>query len=436
MFASGDRASWLNAIAAKIMDGGRSPPSLDRLNIIVPPEIVTKENDGHVTAAAALGEKSRPDYKAGWRIIITEMITLLREQGFVGGSDDGLTWIKPLDGTWQITMPDKDRIQITIFGQRERRMSRDRAIVGERAESDGNGLSRVGVPSLFETGKLKPFELDVIGPRGGITQQSFELHPFALAIPPMTEREREQLRASIERDGVKVPIVIYQKKILDGRNRGYFASVFHKPVRIEEFEGTEEQARRYVAILNLHRRHLSSAQQSLVAINLFGEKATKETAAALERGRIQGGKLRVSSPLKIAESKAPDRSNEWHEIVAREAKDAGLNVTGASIRAMKEVMDAPETKAKVESGEIKIVSNAAVAARAEKGLPKLKTFAGVNPRSITKHTGEIIYHYNAMLTDLEMPVGSMPDRISDRLDEMDRLNAQLRQAFRNRKVIT
>ena len=215
--------SWLNTVAASIMDGGANPPSIDRLNLLVPPLVVTAQNDGHVTAAAALGEKMRKDFRAGQRVIIDEMVGLLREQGFVGGNDQGLTWIKPLDGVWKVETPDGRRFE--VFGQRERRMARDRSVVGERSEVDG---SRVGPPSLFESGRMHPLDILVESPRGKIAMQKFAMHPLALIIPPMTEREREGLRADIERNGVKVPIVIYQKKILDGRNRGYLASVLKK----------------------------------------------------------------------------------------------------------------------------------------------------------------------------------------------------------------
>ena len=52
---------------------------------------MTRVSDGHCTAAAAFGEDRRGDKEAGWRVIIDEMVTLLREQGFVGGSDQALT---------------------------------------------------------------------------------------------------------------------------------------------------------------------------------------------------------------------------------------------------------------------------------------------------------------------------------------------------------
>ena len=304
MYAEGERTDWLQTIAAQIMDGGAMPPSLDRLYITVPPKIMTRVSDGHCTAAAAFGEDRRGDKEAGWRVIIDEMVTLLREQGFVGGSDQALTWIKPLDGTWTVEMFSKTfggqkiRVNFSIFGQRERRMHSDRAVVGERDEITGE---RVGTPSLFERGRMAPLELLVESSRGNVKPQKFEIHPLAALMPSYTEAERETLRTSIQRDGVRVPIVIYQKKILDGRNRGYFAAQFNKPVRITEFTGTEEEARRLVITLNVVRRHLTSAQQNLLANELFGEEAKKE--AAQKRGsaghRSRQSKNRPNKPLKI-----------------------------------------------------------------------------------------------------------------------------------------
>jgi hypothetical protein len=437
MFAEGARADWLNTIAAQIMDGGNSPPSLDRLMITVPPKILTRESDGHCTAAAAFGEKRRKDKEDGWKVIISEMVLVLREQGFVGGSEQGLTWIKPVDGKWTVDIPGA---RITIFGQRERRMSRDAAVVGERIETHDPDFSRVGVPSLFESGRGQPFTLQVIGARGGITEQKFELHPLALAIPPMTAIEREALRASIERDGVKVPIVVYQNKILDGRNRGYFASVFKKPVRIDEFKGTEIEARRLVWLLNLARRHLTSAQRYLVADNLFGEQAEKEAQIA----RIRKP---VSVPVKIPEQKddqiipvflsGKDRSREWDARAAKLATEAGIpNITPQGMREIRKIRDAPQTRAAIASGKIQTVAKAVKAARDEKGLPSVTTFEGSSVRSIGKHLWECIYHLKAVIGDIEMPAGGMPEKLSERLDQIEVLVPQARQALRDRKMIS
>jgi ParB-like chromosome segregation protein Spo0J len=432
MFTSGDRAGWLNAVASKIMDGGNNPPSIERLQLIVPPEIGTRENDGHVTAAAAFGEDARKDVKAGWHVIIREMITLLREQGFVGGNDHALTWIKPLDGEWKVTMPDGR--QLTVFGQRERRMTRDRTVVGERSE---NGGERVGVPSLFETGRMRPIELQVIGARGAIKQQSFELHPFALAIPPMTEAERETLRASIERDGVKVPIVIYQKKILDGRNRSYFASVFKKPVRIEEFTGTEDEARRHVLILNIHRRHLNGVQLAILAEEFYGARADKMAAEALQKGRIKGNVNRSPSVPKSAQTAASEQGPKRDEIVANLAKADGLTTTRYAVSAVQPLMDAPQTLARAKAGEFHKMPQAHVAALIEKNIPIPTVIPEIKPKTVNERLGMCIDNLNKILIDCEMQPGqALPPIISERLKQIETLVSRVRQALRDRKMIT
>jgi hypothetical protein len=431
MFTSGDRASWLNAIAAKIMDGGDSPPSLIYLTRVIPGQIVTGQNDGHVTAAAALGENARDDYKAGQRIIVEEMVNLLREQGYVGGNDDALTWMKPLDGTWRVDMPEGDR-QLTVFGQRERRMSRDRAIVGERDEIDG---SRIGVPSIFETGKGQPLELLVESSRGNITTQKFAIHPLALIIPPMTEREREGLRGDIERNGVKAPIVIYQKKILDGRNRAYHASVLKKPIRIWEFEGTEEDARRFVISLNIFRRHLNALQLAVFAEEQYGPKADKIVADALAQGRIRGNQNRVPSPTISSDTGSRNRGPQRDEIVAELAKADGIKTTGYAVGGAREIVKAPQTLAQVKGGKYHKTRDAVAAALKEqnKSIPVL--LPEMKPRSIIERQGICIDNLNKMLIDLEMRPGETPELMSERAQLIIELAIQHQTELRRRKMI-
>jgi len=287
MKTSGDRAAWIQAVASAIMDGGSNPPSMNRLYDLIPSRVGTAVNDGHVTAGEVFGEKSRDDFRMGQRFIIDEVVTVLRERDIVAGDDSALVWTRPLDGVLQIEV---DTSVYLIRGQRERRLDADRHMLGERDETE---IIKEG---RFESARSAPLELDVVGPRGGHELMKFTVHPIALAIPPMTEAERETLRTSIEKDGVKVPIVIFQKKILDGRNRGYFASILKRPVRIEEFTGTEEEAKRHVAILNLHRRHLNTAQRALAAFNLFGEQAKIEAAKAKIQTVGRPNKLRGNFP--------------------------------------------------------------------------------------------------------------------------------------------
>jgi len=423
MKTSGDRAAWIQAVASAIMDGGSNPPSMNRLYDLIPSRVGTAVNDGHVTAGEVFGEKSRDDFRMGQRFIIDEVVTVLRERDIVAGDDSALVWTRPLDGVLQIEV---DTSVYLIRGQRERRLDADRHMLGERDETE---IIKEG---RFESARSAPLELDVVGPRGGHELMKFTVHPIALAIPPMTEAERETLRTSIEKDGVKVPIVIFQKKILDGRNRGYFASILKRPVRIEEFTGTEEEAKRHVAILNLHRRHLNTAQRALAAFNLFGEQAKIEAAKA----KIQtvGRPNKLTGKIRSISEDRHDRA--WEGIAAKKANEVGLNVKPDAIKAMATIALAPQAIATIERGEIKTITKAHEKALEELRRPPTKLPQTADSLSIDRRLGRCITDLTAIIrdTDGEAPIGSTFS-ISEKVDQIERLIAKVRYALRARNVI-
>jgi hypothetical protein len=426
---SGARALWLNAVAGAIMDGGSPPPSIDRLMFLVPDKVGTSINDGHVTAAIVFGEDRRKDFKAGQRFIIEEMVQVLIEHSLIARTSEGaFRWVATLDGQWRL---DIDGRTITVWGQRERRMSRDRSMLGERDEA-GDIVGPVG---LFASGSSVPFELDVLGPRGGHEKMKFQVHPFAAMIPPMTEAERETLRASIARDGVKIPLVIFQKKILDGRNRGYFASLLNKPVRIEEFTGTEEEAKRYVAILNLHRRHLDGAQQGLIAFKLLGEAGKNE--AALARIATIGRPGKLTGKIQSISSDKNERT--WQGITAKKAKEIGLNVSSDAIRMSETIAKAPLTAAAVERGEISRIGGRHGAY--QKALEELKQPTSSKPEttdsySVNKRLGRCITELQGIMQNVEneMLIGTAFE-ISGKLDQIEKLVPTVRYYLRSRNII-
>jgi hypothetical protein len=81
-------------------------------------------------------------------------------------------------------------------------------------------------------------------------------------------------------------------------------------------------------------------QRYVAAIRLFGDAAAKQTADAKSKGQIEGGIKRHSSSVLIsAQSSTPNETGDrWHQLVARNANAAGLDITPSGIRAMKEVM--------------------------------------------------------------------------------------------------
>jgi hypothetical protein len=110
-----------------------------------------------------------------------------------------------------------------------------------------------------------------------------EFHPLANVLPLMSGKEFDNLVASIKACGLNRAIVLYEGKILDGRNR-YRACIEAKiELRTREFEGDDPI--QFVAAENLHRRHLDPHQQAMAMADY----------ARFKKGRPQGvGKMEES----------------------------------------------------------------------------------------------------------------------------------------------
>jgi hypothetical protein len=445
---SGNRTGWITAVADVIMDGGAMPPSvvLDK----APRLVTTAQNDGHVTAGQVLGEAQRDDYQAGWKIIVEEMTDILVSQGFVARRDDGmLAWNNPKDGIWYVEVGES---KVKLRGQRERRLDRDREFLGESDEKTGEASGT----SLVERDKAKAIEVEVIGPRGASEFMAFRVHPYALAIPPMTEREREALREDILKNGVQFPLKVFpdadepdekerkRLKVLDGRHRLYLASTSKVPVRIEEFKGTEEEARAFVNSANLVRRNLTAPQRAKAIVKLFAEPAKKKAAETRLETEGRPGKTEdklgsISSPVS-EQKKAAKNDRRWSGIAVSMA--GGAEKTGVTSYAVESIakvleLDAPVTQAKVDSGEITQITRAVKQAETEhaerKGLaPPVftpgKTYDG--DRTIFTRLGVARKEMLAILADLDVEMGGKaPNDVFDRIGELEELLRKIRQTL-------
>lgn len=110
---------------------------------------------------------------------------------------------------------------------------------------------------------------------------TYSIHPFAEIFPQMLPDEWEAFVADIDKNGVMVPLTLFQGKILDGRHRYQavetLATTKQKeiPFQTTEFQGTRTQALHYVYSANLHRRHLTIGQRSGFGV-LIKEELQKE----------------------------------------------------------------------------------------------------------------------------------------------------------------
>jgi hypothetical protein len=88
-------------------------------------------------------------------------------------------------------------------------------------------------------------------------------HPLSEIFPAMEGTEYAALVADIEAHGQIQPLVMYQGKILDGRNRARACEKLGIKPKTTDYRGTDPLG--YVLSLNLSRRHLSESQRAMVA---------------------------------------------------------------------------------------------------------------------------------------------------------------------------
>jgi hypothetical protein len=159
------------------------------------------------------------------------------------------------------------------------------------------------------------------------SKQEYEFHPIANVFPLMEGEEFKVFVEDIKANGLQEPIVIYQDKILDGRNR-YRAMVEAKlqyRLKDQDFKPyTGTKPLEFVISANVHRRHLDTSQRALTAARLV--------TAKLGDNQYKGGTITIETAAKM------------------------LNVSEALLKEAKEVLEkaAPGILAKVQKGEVRI----------------------------------------------------------------------------------
>lgn len=116
--------------------------------------------------------------------------------------------------------------------------------------------------------------------------KDISIHPACSIFPPMTEEERAGLKADIAKNGQREPIAVYKNQILDGRNRYLVCQELGIEPDECEIEGGEDfDPVAYALSVNLHRRHLTTAQRSMIG----AEAEALLAVSAKERQRQAGG---------------------------------------------------------------------------------------------------------------------------------------------------
>lgn len=103
----------------------------------------------------------------------------------------------------------------------------------------------------------------------------YEIHELANLFPMLNEQEHKRLRDDIIKNGLLNPIVLFEEKILDGRNRSLVCEELDIEVKTVEYTGDDPFG--YVMSTNLHRRHLSESQRSMLAARIANMRQGERT---------------------------------------------------------------------------------------------------------------------------------------------------------------
>jgi len=140
-------------------------------------------------------------------------------------------------------------------------------------------------------------------------------HPIADLFPLLQDEEFEQLKADIAANGLLEAIWLHPDgSIIDGRNRHRACIETGTRPRFQTWNGQGSLVS-FVVSLNLHRRHLTSSQRSVVALDVEAELA-KEGRENMRRGGE--GSEKIPNPIRAAEQAAELLQTNSHYI--RDAK--------------------------------------------------------------------------------------------------------------------
>ena len=173
-----------------------------------------------------------------------------------------------------------------------------------------------------------------------------EYHEIANIFPMMSIEEYQKLKTDILTNGFdeSLPIIIYENKILDGRNRYKACNELGITPKFRQFNNDDPIG--YVVRTNLHRRHLDKGQLAFVALDIEKEyaKQAKEN---------QGARNDIEKPSNLFE--IIQKSKEFEPIHSAKKASEEVGVNERYIFDAKNIQSkAPELAEKIKAGSMTI----------------------------------------------------------------------------------
>jgi ParB/RepB/Spo0J family partition protein len=134
------------------------------------------------------------------------------------------------------------------------------------ATGDEPGLFDIVKPTRCAEGAER--RTNMLNFKPAIDYSALSAHDLANVFPMIAGHELEELKADIAKNGVRVPITLFDDgsglKILDGRNRYAAAKAtghVFGAANFTVFEGTLDEAEAFSNSANVQRRHLTNSQK-------------------------------------------------------------------------------------------------------------------------------------------------------------------------------
>lgn len=172
--------------------------------------------------------------------------------------------------------------------------------------------------------------------------KELKFHALANVFPLLTPADLAALADDIKENGLREPIVLFESKILDGRNRYLACRKAGVTFSTLEFKSGDPLA--FVISKNLRRRHLNASQRSLIAARI----------ATMKHGGMRDAASRSEA---ISQSQAAQTMNVSERLI----RSANIVDKRCST----------EIKKMVESGNLAISTAAAVASLAQSDQDQL-----------------------------------------------------------------
>ncbi len=169
--------------------------------------------------------------------------------------------------------------------------------------------------------------------------EQYEFHPLSSYFPLMEGEEFKELVEDIKENGLRNRIILYDGKILDGRNRYNACLEVQIKMLFTDYEGDDPL--QYVISQNLKRRHLTASQRAAIATNLLSkfEEEAKERQKG-HAGTAPGKSKSLRETFPQVSGKARDKAGEAFGVSGKLVEEA---------QSIKE--ESPEEFQKIVKGE-------------------------------------------------------------------------------------